>query len=213
MEEDMESCEIQFTLISNSVYINFSLTPLTTLFSCFLSFFSFSPSVCLFCLFPTSSWSSPVLSYWPLFQTTKSWQTSSSTLAFSSEVITNSRWQVNLLNSKDGMCLLQRKWGQPSQRDASFSCSQTQRCIQCSEEITDSIFVSWGSWQHQVLQVLGFSHLCLTSGYPVSNTVPGHNERVWCCLLGPTHNPWKSCLSFPTTSSLWSSYLISSQWS
>lgn len=50
--------ELRGSELSNSFYINFSLTPLTALFSCFLFLF-FLSFVHLLCLFPTSSWPSP----------------------------------------------------------------------------------------------------------------------------------------------------------
>lgn len=59
--------------------------------------FSLSPSLVSYW-----SWSSLVVVYWPLFHTSESWQTSSSTTT----VITNSKSQVDLVNWKDGMCLL-----------------------------------------------------------------------------------------------------------
>lgn len=113
--------------------VNLTLTPLTTLFSCFLSFF--------LSIYSTWSCSPPRVSQWPLLQVPKCWQTTSLTITFTSTVITSSKGQVTLLNWRDkdtpftrkmGGCLLgDRHQTQPHPNTAPRQTSRWYRCQHC----------------------------------------------------------------------------------
>lgn len=139
MEEDMQSYE------EVSFGVNLTLTPFTTLFSCFLSFF--------LSIYSTWSCSPPRVSQWPLLQVPKCWQTSSLTITFTSTVITSSKGQVKLLNWRDKDTPFTRKLEAAfSETGTKLSRTQTQHHVRLPGDITASIFVCYSSWRH-----LGFT--------------------------------------------------------